>query len=42
MSSVALMPTLTQALELWTTHGIKTVMNRFTGTADNGEDEQAD
>ncbi len=35
-----LMPTLTQALELWTTHGITPVMNRFTGALadqDTGE-----
>jgi PTH1 family peptidyl-tRNA hydrolase len=39
----SLMPTLTQALELWTAHGITPVMNRFTGTGDNGgSDEQAD
>jgi PTH1 family peptidyl-tRNA hydrolase len=39
----SLMPTLTQALELWTTHGITPVMNRFTGTGNNGgSDELAD
>lgn len=31
-----LMPTLTQALELWIAHGITPVMNRFTGAGENG------
>ncbi|HEV8447436.1 MAG TPA: aminoacyl-tRNA hydrolase [Gemmatimonadaceae bacterium] len=35
----ALMPTLTQALELWTSHGITPVLNRFTGTTENGSEE---
>ena len=34
-----LMPTLTQALELWLAHGITPVMNRFTGAAAGVDDE---
>ena len=35
----ALMPTLTQALELWIAHGITSVMNRFTGAPTGAADE---
>jgi PTH1 family peptidyl-tRNA hydrolase len=35
----SLMPTLTQALELWISHGITPVMNRFTGAPENGAEE---
>jgi PTH1 family peptidyl-tRNA hydrolase len=35
----SLMPTLTQALELWTSHGITPVMSRFTGVAAGANDE---
>lgn len=38
----SLMPTLTSALELWISKGIRPVMNRFTGGTENGGDEKAE